>query len=228
MGLYLCVFRSEAADDEVDGVEVGACDDFHDFRLVVAQGLENGQWGSRFPVLMAHHDSDGRWPAGEAMALAGELQVIGAELAGLPARGFAAGSWQEGVARQLGLAPRTLGECFIDVDGELVPGRLRELALTAAKLGAPVSFQSPARVWAPGGPEAVLAAGAPCTNRWTDAGYPAARRRAIGSSGGMPGPAETPAGGVAREASTRVASRPRASADWRAQGHADRSSDPGV
>lgn len=39
----------------------------------------------------------------------------------------------------------------------------------------------------------------PCANRWTDAGHPAARRRAIGSSGGMPEPAETPADGVARE-----------------------------
>src|SRR5207244_1504321 len=107
----------------------------------VAQSLENGQWGSRFPLLMSHHDADGEWSPVEAIALAGELEVIETEFAALPARGFAAGTWQEGVAGSLGLAPRTLRECFIDVDGELLLERLRGLALTAAKLGAPISFQ---------------------------------------------------------------------------------------
>ena len=141
MGLYLCVFRSDEVDDEVDGVEVGSYDDFHDFRLAVAQGLENGQWGSRFPVLMLHHDSDGEWTPGEAVALAGELQVIETEFAALPARGFVAGSWQAKVAGSLGLAPKTLRESFIDVDGELLVERIRELAVTAAKLGVPISLQ---------------------------------------------------------------------------------------
>lgn len=141
MGLYLCVFSSEAGDDEIDGVEVGSYDDFHDFRLAVAQGLENGQWGSRFPVLMSHPDSDGEWSPADAIALAGELQIIETEFAALPARRPAAGSWQDGVARSLGLAPKTLRECFIDVDGELLLERLRELALTAVKLDAPISFQ---------------------------------------------------------------------------------------
>ena len=125
MGLYLCVFSSQAADEEVDGVEVGSDDDFHDLRGAVAQGLENGRWGSRFPVLMSHSDSEGEWSPAEAFALAGELETIEAEFAALPARGFAAGSWQEGVARSVGLGPTTLGECFIDVDGEPLLERLR-------------------------------------------------------------------------------------------------------
>ena len=141
MGLYLCVFGSKAADDEVDGVEVGSYDDFHDLRSAVARDLENGQWGSRFPVLMSHSDSDGEWSPAEAIALAQELEIIGTEFAALPARGLAAGSWQEGVAGSLGLAPKTLAECFIDVDGELLLERLRELALSAVKLDAPISFQ---------------------------------------------------------------------------------------
>jgi hypothetical protein len=141
VGLYLCVFTTEAVDDELDGVEVGSYDDFHDLRLAVAEGLENGRWGSRFPALMSHSDSDGEWSPAEATALAGELQTIEREFAALPARGFAAGSWQEGVAGSLGLAPKTLRECFIDIDGEPVLERLRELALTAAKLDAPIWFQ---------------------------------------------------------------------------------------
>ena len=56
--------------------------------------------------------------------------------AGVPGVGL-----QERVAGSLGLAPTTLGECFIDVDGEPLLERLRGLALTAAKLDAPISFQ---------------------------------------------------------------------------------------
>lgn len=141
MGLYLCIFSSDAADDEVDGIEVGSYDDFHSLRLAISRSLETGQWGSRFPVLMSHPDSDGEWSPAEAIALAEELQIIEAELAALPPSGFAAGSWQEGVAKSLGLAPKTLRECFIDVDGEFLLERLKLLALTAAKLGSPISFQ---------------------------------------------------------------------------------------
>jgi len=141
VGLYLCVFRGEAADEEVDGVEVGSYDDFHDLRGAVAQVLENGRWGSRFPVLMSHSDSVGEWSPAEAFALAGELEIIETEFAALPARGFAPGSWQEGVTGSMGFAPTTLGGCFIDVDGEPLLERLRQLALTAAKLDAPISFQ---------------------------------------------------------------------------------------
>jgi hypothetical protein len=120
---------------------LGSYDDFHNLGVAVAQGLESGQWGSRFPVLMSHSDSDGEWSPAEAFELAGELEIIETEFAALPARGFAAGSWQEGVAGSMGLAPATLGECFIDVDGEPLLERLGQLALTAAKLDAPISFQ---------------------------------------------------------------------------------------
>lgn len=137
----MCVFRSAAADEEVDGVEVGSYDDFHSLRSAVAQSLEKGQWGSRFPVLMSHSDSVGEWSPAEAIALAGELEIIGGEFGALPARPFAAGSWQEGVAKSLGLTPTTLGECFIDVDGEPLLERLGKLALTAARLDAAISFQ---------------------------------------------------------------------------------------
>jgi hypothetical protein len=141
VGLYLCIFRSDSVDDEVDGVEVGSYDDFNTFRTTVAQVLERGRWASRFPVLMSHSDSDGEWSSAEATVLADELQVIEKEFAALPARTFVAASWQEEVARSQGLVPQTLRESFIDVDGEVLIARLRELAVTAAKLGAAISFQ---------------------------------------------------------------------------------------
>jgi hypothetical protein len=66
-----------------------------------------------------------------------------AELTVLQVVGELSGGWimAGGIAASLGLAPKTLRDCFIDVDGELLLERLRELALTAAKLDAPISFQ---------------------------------------------------------------------------------------
>jgi hypothetical protein len=141
VGLYLCVFASPTRDDELEGVEVGSYDDFHALRTAVADRLEGGQWGSRFPVLMAHADSDGEWSAQDARALAVELRVIEEELAALPAIGFVEGSWQASVSRGAGLIPVSLAECFIDVDGEPLFARLRALTDVAHTSGCPISFQ---------------------------------------------------------------------------------------
>jgi hypothetical protein len=141
MGLYLCVFASARDDDEIGGVEVGSYDDFHVFRVTVAERLEGGRWGSRFPVLMSHADSDGSWSVEEAAALGRELRVIEEELATLPATGFEPHSWQGEVAAALGIDPSNLGECFIDVDGEPLLGRLRSLVDVAVERERPISFQ---------------------------------------------------------------------------------------
>lgn len=140
MGLYLCVFASPDTDDELDGVEVGSYDDFDHFRSTLAQHLEAGRWGSRFPVLMSHPDSDGEWSPQEALSLSRELATIEAELAGLPAIALPDG-WQSQVARNVGVAPSSAAESFIDVDGEPLVDRLRALADLAAQRGLPISFQ---------------------------------------------------------------------------------------
>lgn len=141
MGLYLCVFASREEDDELEGVEVGSYDDFHLLRTTVAERLEGGEWASRFPVLMSHRDSDGEWTPQEALALSRELRTIEDELTALPSKGFAAGSWQSAVANAMGVVPASLAECFIDVDGEPLLERLRDLASVAAERGCPISFQ---------------------------------------------------------------------------------------
>jgi len=141
MGLYLCVFASNDADDELEGVEVGSYDDFNLLRTTVAEGLEGGTWGSRFPVLMSHPDSDGEWTPREALTLVRELQTIEDELAVLPSPGFPEGSWQSSVAKAMGVAPGSLAECFIDVDGGPLLERLRDLAKVAADHDCPISFQ---------------------------------------------------------------------------------------
>jgi len=141
MGLYLCVFASRDVDDEVDGVEVGSYDDLHQLRGAVAKQLEGGRWASRFPVLMSHPDSDGEWAPHEAQALARELRTIEDELGALPPTGFAEGSWQRGVAKTTGVIPGSLAQCFIDIDGEPLLERLRDLADIAADRDLPISFQ---------------------------------------------------------------------------------------
>lgn len=140
MGLYLCVFGGPDGDDELDGVDVGAYSDFGRFRSVVAQHLEPGGWGSRFPVLMLHPDSDGEWSPQESEALAAELATITEELGKLPPTGFPEG-WQAQTAAHLGLQPQSLRDCFIDVDGELLLDRLADLVRLSVREGQPIAFQ---------------------------------------------------------------------------------------
>lgn len=137
MGLYLCVFEDDITDVEVAGIEVGGYDDFHAFREAVGEQLEHGAWGSRFPVLMRHHDSEGAWGSGEAEALARELREIKAEMERLPRRPFGTG-WQGSAATQI---PTNLAESWIDVDGSpLLDGMI---ALTAVSISQhrPIEFQ---------------------------------------------------------------------------------------
>jgi hypothetical protein len=141
VGLYLCVFASASFDEEIDGVEVGGYDDFHAFRSTVAERLEGGRWGARFPILMSHADSDGEWSSSDAAGLRDELRTIAELLDAVAPVDLEDGSWQADVARSAGVRPRALSECFIDVDGESLLDRLQELAHTAADRNCPISFQ---------------------------------------------------------------------------------------
>lgn len=139
MGLYLCVFAEGGDDAELDGVEVGGYDDFGTFRQLVADHLEAGSWGSRFPTLMMQPDSDTTWTPEQAARLESELLTIGDEMARLapaPQSG-----WQAEVTRQLGLAPSSLLESCIDVDGEPLVQRLIGLARAATTAAQPIWFQ---------------------------------------------------------------------------------------
>ena len=140
MSLYLCVFRSDDADDEVDGVDVGGYQDYHDFRRFVSAELEHGRSGSRFPTLMDQPDCDTEWTAAQCVDLRAELATIRAELELLDAPGYVEGSWQAAVAEEPDLAPRSRAEWFIDIDGESLLARVSRLAELAVELGRPISF----------------------------------------------------------------------------------------
>jgi len=136
MSLYLCIFRG---DEEIQGVEVGSYDDFGRFRDAVAERLENGRQGSRFPLLQLHPDSDGEWTPDESRRLEQELLDVQTRLSALPPAPFAHS--QQATARELGLKPRSLAESFIDVDGESLLSRLIELCRTAVQHKERILFQ---------------------------------------------------------------------------------------
>lgn len=138
MGLYLAVFDN---DKELEGVEVGSYADFGVFRDTVAGRLEAGVAGSRFPTLMGHSDCDGSWLVEDIPRLEKELIQIGEELRRLPPLDLKPGSWQNVVAKTLGLTPMNLYESFFDIDGEPLIERLSRLVQVARTHGKEILFQ---------------------------------------------------------------------------------------
>ena len=139
MGLYLAVFAGDD-DEELDGVEVGGYDDFHEFRVAVHQHLEEADWGYRYPILMNHEDARGVWTAEQARGLERELVEIREAFRGLPAR-HVEGGWQVAVATAAALRPSSLHESFFDIDGEFLLDRLIALAKLSDRTSQSIWFQ---------------------------------------------------------------------------------------
>lgn len=138
MGLYLCVFDD---DTELEGVEVGSYDDFDFFRQTVTKQLEAASgYGSRFPTLLNHPDSDGEWTLDQCKSLRWELETIATSFQNLPSVPFHS-EWQNKVGNLVGLKPASLFESFIDVDGEPLIERLIGLCDIAISRSQPILFQ---------------------------------------------------------------------------------------
>ncbi|WP_081074775.1 Imm70 family immunity protein [Burkholderia cepacia] len=137
MGLYLCVFDG---DDEVEGVEVGPYADFDNLRQYVVRELEGGAAGSRFPVFILHSDCDGEWTAQECMNLERELDEVIRTMKQQAPIPFSS-DWQTSLAKRLGIVPANAFESFVDVDGEFVLGRIRDLASVASQRDLTIIFQ---------------------------------------------------------------------------------------
>jgi hypothetical protein len=137
VGLYLCIFDG---DDELDGLEIGSYSDFGHFRDLVAEELESGVHGRRYPVLMNHSDCDGEWSPSEAIALRDELLEIQAQFIALPPSPLPEG-WKPSLTKQLRLKPKNLSECFFDIDGEPLLQRMIRLAERSMERSLPILFQ---------------------------------------------------------------------------------------
>lgn len=136
MGLYLCV-RDDV--DEVDGVEVGSYADYGGFIEKVVEHVEGGARGSRCPTLTLHSDCDGQWTPEECARLQAELDRISQAFSALPP--IPLKPWQLDVAKTFGLKPKTLSDCFFDVDGEPLMTRLAGLCQIAIERRQPILFQ---------------------------------------------------------------------------------------
>ena len=138
MGLYLCVFDDEETD--LEGVDVGPYSEWNRFVDCVASTCEGGVEGSRYPLLTVHSDSDGECSALEASVLLKGINEIRRRFDGYPCIPFES-DWQRGIAKQFGIQPSSLAECFFDVDGENIFDRLGDVLSKAVEVCRPVSFQ---------------------------------------------------------------------------------------
>jgi Immunity protein 70 len=139
VGLYLCVFAPGDRDEELEGVEVGSCDDFHGFRETIATRLEAGDWGSRFPIFMHRSDSTSTWTAMEAGQLEVELLSVADELSRLSRIELQGSS--KAAAEEFSLVPQSLYECFLDVDGEPLVDRILDVVRASMLSDQPILFQ---------------------------------------------------------------------------------------
>ncbi|MFA7345641.1 MAG: Imm70 family immunity protein [Terrimicrobiaceae bacterium] len=137
MGLYLCIFDG---DEELDGVEVGSYADYNALRDYIIRELEMGQPGFLFPIFVLHSDCDGEWSVADCELLRSELSEIEKKLKKLPMIEFTS-EWQKTVAKDIGLVPKNAFESFIDIDGEFLVERLKNLTDKAMKHSQPILFQ---------------------------------------------------------------------------------------
>jgi len=138
MGLYLCVF--DEAESELEGVEIGLYADFNWFRFTLSAAIEGDRVGSKLPTLMGHSDCDGIWSVEECRALDDELALVEQELVNFEPVALNS-PWQAQVAKKLYLEFTSLSDCFFDVDGEPLIGRLRKLCRVAIDNARPIEFQ---------------------------------------------------------------------------------------
>jgi len=89
---------------------------------------------------MLHSDSDGEWSPEESSMLQTELVTIARRFRELPPEPLEDG-WKSVVARNYGLRPTNLHECFFDIDGELLLDRLIGLAQLSVERRLPILFQ---------------------------------------------------------------------------------------
>lgn len=141
MGLYLAIFEHQT---ELGGFEIGSYQDFDDFRQTIADKLENGEQGSKFPILQLHSDCDGRWPVSELQPLLKELEEIKGEFKKLPPFKPAAYKdvWQGRVLDDLNLGnPDNLYSSFFDCNGEPYLEGILRLVRLGLKEELPILFQ---------------------------------------------------------------------------------------
>lgn len=76
---------------------------YHSFRVAVCEWLEDGKWGSRYPLLMNHSDCDGEYMPDESALLIKEVRDIRERF---KAFNYPVGIYRDKEGKTLGVAPK--------------------------------------------------------------------------------------------------------------------------
>lgn len=82
----------------------------------------------------------GQWTPEEASRLLTEFDLIETAFSNAPPMAFNA-DWKKRVAKDAGIDPKSLLDCFFDIDGEALIERLRGLAKVSIESDVPILFQ---------------------------------------------------------------------------------------
>lgn len=131
-------FSVPSGQGQVDVVSTESTDDFYYFRDSVHNALEDGEFGSRFPIFMRRFEPD-EWKLEELEALQAELETIADAFRRLPP--VPLDSHWESRAAGSGAAYGSLYDVFVDTDGRPLLGRLIELCRVARRVNAPIAIR---------------------------------------------------------------------------------------
>lgn len=119
-----------SGDRKIETVSTGSTDDFYYFRDSIHSALEDGEFGSKFPIFMRRFEPD-EWKVEELELLQRELETIAEALKKLPPEPFDS-HWKSRLARS-GRRYSNLYEVFVDSEGKPLLGRLINLCRVAQK-----------------------------------------------------------------------------------------------
>lgn len=125
-------------DEKLTAVSTESIDDFYYFRDSVHNALEEGEFGSKFPIFMCRSEPD-EWKVEELNRLQQELESIAEAFKKLPPDPLDS-HWQSRLAISKRRATN-LYEVFADVEGKPLLGRLIDLCLVARKAQKPILIE---------------------------------------------------------------------------------------
>ncbi len=124
-----------SGDKKLNTVSTESVDDFYYFRDSIHDALEEGEFGSKFPIFTCRFEPD-EWKVEELDQLQGELETIAEAFKKLPPEPFDS-HWRSRLATSKG-RHSSLYDVFVDKDGKPLLGRLIDLCREARKQQKPI------------------------------------------------------------------------------------------
>jgi hypothetical protein len=123
-------FYIQSGSRKLNTVSTESVDDFYYFRDSIHDALEEGAFGSKFPIFMCRFEPD-EWKVEELDRLQGELETIAEAFKGLPPEPFDS-HWRGRLAAST-RRYSSLYDVFVDKEGKPLLGRLIDLCRVARR-----------------------------------------------------------------------------------------------